>query len=186
MNQLAVLSVICAVVISGCSEAGDSTYRESSEARNVPTLHLVIDAKHSNSEAGDIREVAMEYHVQSNRPLQQDTFVLVREVKIMDDERVRDLLVVILAGETQSKKLSVDVGNAYYTSAKIIWVKPEVFPSVKVILPEPQERASLLPTWVSYTNAAGRRVENELLVEYPFNPYNVGKPAQISVKWGPE
>lgn len=197
MDRLAILLTICGVVISGCSETVDSTYRESSESRSVPTIHLVVDEKrddfipgsqrsvyrptsiHSNN-----RSVFVQYHVQADRPMEKDTFVLVRTsergtialgttVK-WDESRRRESLVVILAGSTQSKVLEMFDHNL--DDEKYI-------PAVQTTLPESHERGSLLPTWVEYRDATGAKQAKHLLVEYPFNPYKVGSPRNIGLKW---
>ncbi len=46
----------------------------------------------------------------------------------------------------------------------------------------PDERATVLPTSVSYLDAAGIKQKKDLLVEYPFNNYRIGKPDTIRVK----
>ena len=96
--------------MSGCGEAVDSAYSESSETQNVPTLHLVVDSlKYQESslfetfqsyygvyrsierfydvfgmatvrkeDDDDVaRMVFLSCHVQSDRPVEYDTFVLV-------------------------------------------------------------------------------------------------------------
>lgn len=214
MNQLAVLSVICAVVIAGCSEPVDSTYKESSETRNVPTLHLVVDSsRYEESSLFDMfqsyygiyrsierfydvfglatvgkenddvaRMVFLSCHVQSDSPVERDTFVLV------DVERRRHLdgrmdttelvkwseFAVILSGESQSERLTYASGIARSTNP---------VPMIVVTLPPAHERGKELPQRISYMDASGGEVKKELLVEYPFNPYNVGSPPQISVEW---
>ena len=194
MNQLAILWIICGLIISGCGEAVDSTYRESSETQNVPTLHLVLDSESSSESLassciGMVRSVEMDCHVQSNRPIERDTYVLVnvkegsiRKVGEVEDidctnwgrcERVK--FVAILAGETQSKRLSLSIRE---------WDRhSKVEPRVVLALPPAHERATLLPRKISYIGAMGQKVEKELLVEYPFNPYNVGSPTEIRVQW---
>ena len=203
--------------MSGCGEAVDSTYSESSETQNVPTLHLVVDSlKYQESslfetfqsyyevyrsierfhdvfgmatvrkEDDDVaRMVFLSCHVQSDRPVEYDTFVLV------DVERRRHIdgridttelvkwaeFVVILAGETQSERMTYVSGIGRATNP---------VPMVVVTLPPAHERAKELPTRISYMDTAGREVKKELLVEYPFNPYNIGSPAQISPKWRKE
>ena len=175
MNQTAILLIISGVVISGCSEAVDSTY-------NVPTLHLVVDTERSSESRhtsciGMVRYVEMDCHIQSDRPVEHDTYVLVNakdgNVKDWGHERLK--FVAILAGETQSKRLSLSVSE---------WdVRSNAVPKVVVTLPPAHERATLLPRKISYTDAMGQNVEKDLLVEYPFNPYNVGSPMEIRVEW---
>ena len=187
MNQFAILLIICGVVISGCSETVDSTY-------NVPTLHLVLDSE-SWSESphyscvGMVRDVEIECHVQSDRPVEQDTYVLVNakngnfeepgKVGIFDcttyGEGCGRLLVAILAGETQSQRLSLTVREWDLRSSAV--------PKVVITLSPAHERASLLPRQISYTGARGQKIEKDLLVEYPFNPYDVGYPTEIRVEW---
>jgi len=89
---------------------------------------------------------------------------------------------VILAGETQSKPFSLISEYRLSENSEFADPPPPV-PMVEVALLPAHERAALLPRKVSYTDTAGRRVEKTLLVEYPFNPYNVGSPAQLSVEW---
>lgn len=175
MNQMAILLIICGVVISGCSEAVDSNY-------NVPTLHLVVDSERSSESRhtsciGMVRYVEMDCHIQSDRPVEHDTYVLVNakdgDVKNWGRERLK--FIAILAGETQSKRLSLSISE---------WdVHSKVVPKVVVTLPPAHERATLLPRKISYTDAMGQNVEKDLLVEYPFNPYNVGNPTEIRVEW---
>ena len=194
MNQFAILLTICGLLISGCGEAIDSTYRESSETQNVPTLHLVLDSESSSESLassciGMVRSVEMDCHVQSDRPVERDTYVLVnvKEGSIRKVGEVEDIdctnwgrceplkFVAILAGETQSKRLSLSIRE---------WDRhSRVVPRVVLALPPAHERATLLPRKISYTGATGRTVEKELLVEYPFNPYNVGSPTEIRVEW---
>ena len=45
-----IAAIICGLVMAGCGEAVDGTYRESSDTRNVPTLHLVVDGEYLDSE----------------------------------------------------------------------------------------------------------------------------------------
>lgn len=164
MNHLGVLSVICAVVIAGCSEPVDSTFRESSETRNVPTLHLVLDSQNSSC-GSDMRPyIGMSYHVQSDRPVEHDTYVWVRSKNDNSDWRLT--FTVILAGETQSARLSSS-GTEQAVAA----------------LPPAHERAKELPTRIHYTDGTGREIRKELLVEYPFNPYNLGSPMELQVEW---
>lgn len=213
MNRFAILLTICGVVISGCSEAADSTYRESGESRRVPTIHLVVDnlesfAYNDTSERG----VRMQYHVQADRPMEKDTFVVVRTSRkkpllledalrwdggrgkyilqggaVKWDERSREFLVVILAGATQSGVMEMEDSNSFWMftvgSKEYFFLIEKYIPTVQATLPEPDERASVLPTLVEYRNAAGEEQEKHLLVEYPFNPYRVGSPRNISVKW---
>ena len=193
MNQSAILLLICGLIISGCSESIDSPYRESGETQNVPTLHLVVDSEDlsespNSSCAAGARSVRIDCHVQSDRPVEHDTVVLVnaRDGYIEKVSEVEDFdctnlgrcerlqFVTILAGETQSKKLSLSARE---------WVDSEVVPKIWITLPPPHERASLLPRTISYIDATGQKVDKELLVEYPFNPYNVGSPMEIRVGW---
>lgn len=216
INQLAILLIICGVVISGCSEAVDSTYSESSETR-TPTLHLVVDSlQYSESslfqafqtyreiygsierfydifhlaevrkENDDVaRIIFLSCHVQSDFPVEYDTFVLVEVERLKHKNGRMDTtelvkwseFAVILAGETQSEKLTYASGIARATNP---------VPMVLVTLPPAHERAKELPTRIRYTDTAGRDVKKELLVEYPFNPYNVGGPTEIRVKWRKE
>ena len=164
MNQLAILLTICAVVISGCSEAGDSTYRESSETRHVPTFHLVLDSQRSSCGSDMRSHVGMSFHVQSDRPVEHDTYVWVRSKNDYSDWRLT--FTVILAGETQSARLSSS-GTEQAVAA----------------LPPAHERAKELPIWIHYTDGTGREVNKELLVEYPFNPYHIGNPMELHAEW---
>lgn len=187
MNQLVILLMICGVVISGCSEAVDDTY-------DVPTLHLVLDSERSSESShsscvGMERYVTIDCHVQSDRPVYHDIYVLVyvkegevRKVGEVEDslctkwgrcERLR--FVTILAGETQSKKLSLSEREWDFRSKAV--------PKVVVTLPPAHERATLLPRKISYTDSTGQKVEKDLLVEYPFNPYNVESPTEIRIEW---
>ena len=187
MNRLVILLTICGLVISGCSETVDSTY-------NVPTLHLVLDSQHSseyphNSCVGMVHSVKIDCHVQSDRPMEYDTFVLIDaedgsfeeagKVGIFDcttyGEGCERLLVAILAGDTQSQRL--------FLTARERDLRSSAVPKVVVTLPPAHERAGLLPRQISYTGIRGQKIEKELLVEYPFNPYNVGYPTIIRVKW---
>ena len=59
--------------MSGCGEAIDDTYRESSEIRTVPTLHLVVDGEYVDSDRN--RGVALAYHVQSDRPVERTIYI---------------------------------------------------------------------------------------------------------------
>ena len=203
--------------MSGCGESVDSAYKESSETRNVPTLHLVVDRlKYQESslfetfqsyygvyrsierfydvfgmatvrkENDDVaRMVFLSCHIQSNSPVERDTFVLV------DVERRRHIdgridttelvkwseFAVILSGETQSERLDYVSGIAHATNP---------VPMVVVTLPPAHERAKELPTRIHYTDTVGREVKKELLVEYPFNPYNIGRQTEIRAKWRKE
>ena len=136
-----------------------------------------------------VRYVEMDCHVQSDRPVEHDTFVLidakdgyVEKVGEVEDfdctnwgrcDRLK--FVTILAGETQSKRLSLSVRERDLQSRAV--------PKVVVTLPPARERATLLPRKISYTDATGQKVEKDLLAEYPFNPYSVGYPTEIRVEW---
>ena len=82
-------------------------------------------------------------------------------------------LVVILAGETQSEKLPLKSMTGEGKNSK---------PTVVATLPQARERSTVLPHRINYTDATGRKVEKELLKEYPFNPYDVGSPSEIRVE----
>ena len=77
----------------------------------MPTLHLVADNIQTKegfdiSSGGriPIRSVTLSCHVQSDRPLEYDTLVLVDMERGIDVERTTEVrkFLVILAGETQS------------------------------------------------------------------------------------
>ena len=187
MNQLAILLIACGVVIAGCSEWGDNTDA-------VPTLYLVLDSKNWSESphyscVGMVRNVEIECHVQSDRPVERDTYVLVNakegnfeeagKVGIFDcttyGEGCERLLIAILAGETQSQRLSLRARE---------WdVYSNAVPKIVVTLPPAHERAAFLPRQISYTGARGQTIEKDLLVEYPFNPYNVGSPMEVRFEW---
>ena len=121
--------------------------------------------------------------------MEHDTYVLihakegtVRKVGEVEDfdctnwgrcERLK--FVAILAGETQSRRLSLSVRESDLYSRAV--------PKVVVAIPPAHERAALLPRKISYTDAKGQKVEKDVLAEYPFNPYNVGYPTEIRVEW---
>ena len=187
MNQFAILLIAWGVVIAGCSEWGDNTDA-------VPTLHLVLDSEESSvsphsSCIGMNRSVKIECHVQSDRPVEHDTYVLihVKEGKVRKVGEVEDFdctrwgrcdrlkFVTILAGETQSKKLLLTVREHDLHSRNV--------PKVVIELPPEHTRATLLPRTIIYTSARGQSVEKELLVEYPFNPYKIGSTSEVRVEW---
>ena len=246
MFGLAIVAMITvALVISGCGETVDGTYRDSSETRTGPTLHLVVDGEYVDSERN--RGVALAYHVQSDRPVERTIYIaLVTKTKrpsthvsirsseieidvvgdidgdglidfigdfnedgVIDDldftiaeraiqefkNRKPDVTIihgvdeiehsdfeVILAGETQSKLFSL-ISEYRLSENSEFADPPPPAPMVEVTLLPAHERSALLPRNVSYTDAAGQRIEKGLLVEYPFNPYHVGSPAQLSVEW---
>lgn len=172
LESVAVLLIICGVVISGCDEAVNSTYSESSKAGNVPTLHLVVDSlKYQESslfetfqsyygvyrsierfydvfgmatvrkENDDVaRMVFLSCHVQSDRPVEYDTFVLVDVERLKHKNGRMDTtelvkwseFAVILTGETQSERLTYVSGIARATNP---------VPMVVVTLPLAHERA---------------------------------------------
>ena len=135
------------------------------------------------------RVVSLECHVQSNRPVEHDTYVLiyVKEGEVRKEGEVEDTLctkwgrcerlrfITILAGETQSKKLSLLERSSRSGIPAV--------PKIVITLPPAHERATLLPRKISYIGASGQKVEKDLLVEYPFNPYNVGIPMEIRIEW---
>lgn len=190
---------------AACGEEGDSGYRESTETSRVPTVHLVIDHEDSRS-TGDWRQINVDYHIQADRPMERDIFVLVRQLYAIPETvrhglppgRVHEFsgihvvsnsrdsfLVVILAGRTQSAKLNMRLNNtsSFGVTGKLSAELTRFIPGVVATLPDPQERARLLPMRFDYRDSGGRKQTIEMLVEYPFNPYRVGNPKTIVRKW---
>ena len=195
--------MIAAWLLAACGDEGDSGYRESTVTNRVPTLHLVIDHEDSRV-TGDWRQINMDYHIQSDRPMERDTLVLVRQLYAFP-ESVRDglppgsvqefsgipivshpwdsFLVVILTGRTQSSKLNMRLDNDFGVTGKLPVELAGFIPIGVATLPDPQERARLLPMQFDYGDGDGRSQTIEMLVEYPFNPYRVGNPKTLVRKW---
>ena len=131
--------------------------KEYTERPSVATIRLVIDA---------VENRRVHYHVQSDRPVERDTFVLVRRRIGFQDGREswESIFVVLLAGHTQSQSF---VGFGWW----------EV-----IILPPPHERANLLPQTVSYRDKDGIIQKQQFRDERQFNEYQVGHPDTIDME----
>lgn len=195
----------------GCIDSGEgveSGYRESTEARYIPTIHLVVDHEYGATDpAVGYRSIGMGYHIQSDRPMERDTVILMRQFYGIPNAHLQqyaeagtlrefngvpvryiDKLVVIFAGRTQSVQFDMLQGNAGDLREWSEWDKmPEdwrdFIPITGATLREPHERARLLPMRFDYREGDGRKQTIEMLVEYPFNPYRVGKPKTLVRKW---
>ena len=163
-------------VMLGCSDDGDDGYRVWSDSKSVPTVHLVFDEIKEIEGAiitgGDGQPIGQQvfwqvnFHVQSDYPMKRDTFVLV------NDSREGAVFIALLAGRTQSSLLEILV-----SAQRIGEIE-----SWDITLPPPHERANLLPATVYYRDSAGIQQRKQLLVEHPFNQYQVGQPDTLRVK----
>ena len=204
-----VVVLIAAWLFASCGEGVESGYRESTEVSRVPTVHLVVDHEYGDTipEFG-YRSIGMGYHIQSDRPMERDTFILMRQFNGIPTAHLQqyaeagtlhefngipvyyvgDRLVVIFAGRTQSVQFDMlqnnDGGLAeFWPGDKVPEDWQDFIPIAGAILREPHERAGLLPMRFEYRDGDGRKQTIEMLVEYPFNPYRVGKPKTLVRKW---
>ena len=209
-NALCQAVVLIAVwLLTGCGEGFDSGYRESTEARYIPTIHLVVDHEYGATDpAVGYRSIGMGYHIQSDRPMERDTFILMRQFYGIPNAHLQqyaeagtlhefngipvyyvgDRLVVIFAGRTQSVKFDMLQHNSgdlreWGPGDQMPEDWRDFIPIAGATLLEPHERARLLPMRFDYRDGDGRQQSIEMLVEYPFNPYRVGNPKTIVRKW---
>ena len=106
------------------------------------------------------------YNVKSDRPVELDTFVLVRErggFELDGREIWGSYFVVLLAGRTQSQNFS-----------ETAWWR-------MITLPSPRERANELPKTVRYRDKDGIYQEKQFRDERQFNEYQVGHPDTIDM-----
>ena len=143
--RLAFMLTMGVVFLGSCGDTGSDDYRELSDSRDVPTIRLVVDEvrKHGGSTfwsqemhyAGSTPQwfrsahfttqwpyVQVSYHLQSDTPVEHDTFVLVRTS--MEGDSFEDRLVVLLASRTQSELFKVSewyVTDTHIASWKVTW-----------------------------------------------------------------
>ena len=102
--------------LTGCGDVGSNDHKVLSHSEGVPIIHLVVDkVEKGRSSFSRLPQWKVFFHIQSDNPVEHDTFVLVREIS--DGERVKDKLVVLLAGRTQSELL--DASDTYITDEMI-------------------------------------------------------------------
>ena len=137
---------------------------EGTEPLGVPMIRLVVDAVENRT----VRKVS--WHVQADRPMDRDTFVLVRrrfglfDVKGNVDPAWESYFVVLLTGHTKSESFT-----------EILWWHV-------IKLPPPHERSNLLPRTVSYRDNYGITQKTQLRAERQFNEYRVGHPDTINIE----
>ena len=200
--------LIAVWLFTGCGEGAEIGYRESTEARYIPTIHLVVDHEYGATDPTvGYRSIGMGYHIQSDRPMERDTIILMRQFYGIPNAHLQqyseagtlrefngvpvrhiDKLVVIFAGRTQSAQFDMLQGNAgdlleWSEGDKMPEDWRDFIPITGSTLLEPHERARLLPMRFDYRDGDGRKQTIEMLVEYPFNPYRVGNPKTLARKW---
>ena len=75
-----VVVLIAAWLFASCGEGVESGYRESTAARYIPTIHLVVDHEYgATNPAVGYRSIGMGYPIQSDRPMERDTIILIRQ-----------------------------------------------------------------------------------------------------------
>ncbi len=136
-------------------------------------------------------EIEIECHIQTDIPVEQDTFFLVEAQK--DGERLGGDLFVITQGNHQSNTIErlfyVDclswleiidrLTNTIYHQIESSY--NELVDMRVLALPPPDGRQQLLPLEVSYDDKYGDEIEKELLTGYVFNDYRVGASDAIVV-----
>ena len=142
---------------------GTIDMKEYTERPSMPAIRLFVDAVEKKA-GGSVTEVS--YNVKSDRPVELDTFVLVRERRgfELDGREIwESYFVVLLAGRTQSQNFS-----------EIAWWR-------MITLPPPHERANELPKTVRYRDKDGIYQEKQFRDERQFNEYQVGHPDTIDI-----
>ena len=143
---------------------GTIDMKEYTERPNMPTIRLFVFAVEKKA-GGNVTEVS--YNVKSDRPVERDTFVLVRERLGFEHDGTeiwKSYFVVLLAGRTQSQNFS-----------EVTWWRA-------ITLPPPHERANELPEIVNYRDKNGINREKQFRDERQFNEYQVGHPDTIDME----
>ena len=159
-----ILVVSCAYEETERPSVPEQTERASApkeaERAGVPTIRPVVNT---------VEDGKVHYHVQSDIPVERDTFVLVRRRSALFDDsgnvdpKWESHFLVLLAGRMQPDRLIA--GGRW----------------VAITLPPPHEGADVLPQTVSYRDNKDINQKKQFQDERQFNEYQMGHPAKIDM-----